>query len=182
LKRSSIAQRAARHEFRYRQQFQTIDCPHQNTMPNPVQSIAAIAGIAAVTAALLTAGCGSPGEDVRITLCKDIVAVHTGGPVSISRAEAQTKGYQHAAVRVRYNSGGTDGEAVCYYDYNAVEDTAQTLADPLSAYSTSPTRVTFDGKPLNRAQLADTIKRAMMKQGREAIDRAKDAVQQAVGQ
>jgi hypothetical protein len=159
------------------------------TMPQPRETTpmlkpalrSATAG-AVLGAILITAGCGNPPEDVRITLCKDIAAVRSGGPISISAAEAQTKGYQHAAVRVRYNSGGTDGEVVCYYDYNAVEHTAQNLADPLSAYSTSPTRVTVGGRPLSRAQLADAIKRAMMKQGREAIDRAKGAVQQAIGQ
>jgi len=149
-------------------------------MPHPM--LKSTAACAALAATLLTAGCGSPGEDVRVTLCKDIVAVHTGGPVTVYTAEAKAQGYQHAAVRVRYNSGGSDGEAVCYYDYNAVDDTAQTLADPLSAYSTSPSRVTFDGRPLNRAQLADAIKRAMTKQGRELVDRAKSAVQHVTGQ
>ena len=134
----------------------------------------------AALGALLIASCGSPREDVRITLCKGIVAVSTGGPVTVYSAHAQTKGYQHAAVRVSYSSGGQDGTAVCYYDYNAVEDTAQTLADPLSAYATSPSRVTIDGRELSRAQLAEAVKQAMLNQGRELIDRAKGAVQDAV--
>jgi hypothetical protein len=128
----------------------------------------------------LIISCGDPREDVRIRLCKDIAAVHSGAPVTVDSADAQTKGYQHAVVRVRYSSGGQAGEAVCYYDYNAVEDTAQTLSDPLSAYAASPSRVTIDGNELSRSQLAEAVKQAMLNQGRQLIDRAKGAVQDAV--
>ncbi|TVQ93022.1 MAG: hypothetical protein EA400_02935 [Chromatiaceae bacterium] len=138
--------------------------------------------IGATASLLLLAGCGgSPGEDVRVTLCKDIVAVQAGGAVSIQSASAQTRGYQDAIVRVRYDRGGNPGEAICYFPYRAVDDTGQTLADPLSAYGTSPTGVTFDGQPLSGPQLAEAIRQAMLRQGRAAADRARSAVQQAIG-
>lgn len=63
------------------------------------------------------------------------------------------------------------------YVYNAVDDTALTLSDPLSAYSTSPSEMTLNGQPLSRAVLARTIRDAMAKQGSEFVDRAKKAIQ-----
>lgn len=135
-----------------------------------------------LASALVLASCGGPGEDVRIRLCRDIAAARADSPISVYETAAQTKGYEHARVRVRYRSGDRDAEMVCYYDYNAVEDTAQTLSQPLSAYAATPSRVTIDGEDLNRAQRADAISRAMMNQGRELIDRAKGALENVIGQ
>jgi hypothetical protein len=129
---------------------------------------------ALVASGLLVASCSSPTEDVRITLCKDIVRTQTGSGTAIQGADAQTKGYEYAAVRVRFSSDGRDAQAVCYYNYNAVEDTAMQLADPLSAYATSPYEVVIDGQQLSRSQLAGAVKDAMLKQGREFVDRAKE--------
>lgn len=154
--------------------------PHHHCFSNPVTRTVIGLAISATASLLLLAGCGRPGEDVRVTLCKDIVAVHAGA-VSIQSASAQPRGYQDAVVRVRYERGGNPGEAVCYYPYRAVDQTGQTLADPLSAYGTSPTRVTFDGEPLAGPQLAEAIRQAMLRQGRAAVDRARGAVEQAIG-
>jgi hypothetical protein len=129
-----------------------------------------------LTVALVTAGCsGSPGEDVRITLCKDMVSTRLGGSQTVAwqDARAETRGHEHAAVRLRFSAAGGDGNAACYYKYNAVEDTALTLSDPLSAYSTSPYEMTLNGKTLSRSELAQAIKQAMLKQGRELLSGSK---------
>ena len=128
---------------------------------------------AVVSAGLLVAGCSNPTEDVRVTLCKDIVRTQTGSGTTIQGADAQAKGHEYAAVRVRFSSQGRDTQAVCYYNYNAVDDTAMQLADPLSAYATSPYEVVIDGQKLSRSQLAGAVKDAMLLQGRELVDRAK---------
>jgi hypothetical protein len=118
-------------------------------------------------------------EDVRVTLCKDIVLNEAGAATTIQGADTQTKGYEHAAVRVRFSSQGRDGQAVCYYNYNAVEDTALQLSNPLSAYATSPSEVTIDGKVLTKAALANAIKSAVAKQGKEFVERVKQGIQDA---
>ncbi|MCG6895525.1 MAG: hypothetical protein LJE60_00220, partial [Thiocapsa sp.] len=62
-------------------------------------------------------------------------------------------------------------QAVCHYRYNAVDDTALMLSDPLSAYATSPETMTIDGEPLPRPVLAKAVKAAMIQQGKAFIDR-----------
>ena len=125
-----------------------------------------------LTAALITAGCSGSGEDVRVTLCKDMVSTRLG-PVTWQDVRAEAKGREHAAVTLRFAAAGGDGSAVCYYKYDAVEDTALTLADPLSAFSTSPNRMILNGKTLSRSELAQAIKQAMLKQGRELLSGGK---------
>lgn len=141
----------------------------------------AFAPVLSVLAAVLVAtGCSNPREDVRVTLCKDIVTVQLGPSVNLQGADTQTKGYEYAAVRVRYAAQSGEGQAVCYFNYNEVEDTALTLSDPLSAYATSPFEVTIGGQKLSRPGLAEAVKQAMLKQGREFVDRAKKGIEDAV--
>jgi hypothetical protein len=120
------------------------------------------AAMAAVSIALV-AGCGGPSEDVRISLCKDIVAVHTAASPAYERAEATARGYEHAQVHLSYRTDGKRGTAACFYEHDAVEDTADLLANPLRAYATSPYRVIINGETLTRAALAQAIGRATLK-------------------
>jgi hypothetical protein len=125
----------------------------------------------ALFASLAILGCSGPGEDVRVTLCKDMVSTRLGPAQSPTWTDVrtETRGYEHAAVRLRFSTGAGDGEASCFYDYNAVEDTALALADPLSAYATSPSKMTLNGETLSKSQLADAVKKAMLKQGRDLL-------------
>ncbi len=70
-------------------------------------------------------------------------------------------------------------QASCLYRYNAVDDTALTLSDPLSAYSTSPETMTIDGETLSRSALAEAVKQAMITQGKAIIDRAGQGIADA---
>ena len=133
-----------------------------------------------LTLGLLLPGCSRTTADVRVTLCKDIVLHETGSSATIKGADAETKGYEHAAVRVRYSSQGRDGEAVCYYEYNALENTALQLSDPLSAYATSPSEVKIDGKSLTRPGLASAVKGAVTRQGKELVEQAKQGIRDAL--
>lgn len=140
-------------------------------------AFAAIPALCLVSVALLIAGCSNPREDVRVTLCKDIVSIQAGSSATVLGTDTQTKGHQHAAVRVRFSAQGRESQAICYYDYDAVEDTALHLSDPLSAYATSPFEVVIDGQKLSRPALAEAVKQAMLKQGREFVDRAKKGIE-----
>ena len=128
---------------------------------------------------LIAAGCSGSREDVRVTLCKDLVAVRLGTsqPLTWTGSEAQARGHEDAVVRLRYSGSNGDGDAVCYYAYNAVDDTAQMLSDPLSAYSTSPSKMILNGKTLSRQELAVAVKDAMLKQGKSLVDGAKKMFQ-----
>lgn len=156
--------------------------------PAAVRTAALPAMILPATAALLllsillAAGCSGVGEDVRVTLCKDIVAVHSGAAPAFERAETRTRGYEHAEVRLTYSIAGEPGSASCFYDHNAVEDTADQLANPLAAYATSPYRVIIGMETLPRPVLAEAIARAMAKQGREFVENAGDMARKALTQ
>jgi hypothetical protein len=128
----------------------------------------------AAVAALV--GCSNPREDVRLTLCKDMVATELGSVPSWQGSDIQTHGYQGAAVTVRFATAEGERRATCFYKYDAVDDTALTLANPIEAYSTSPSKMILDGRTLAGADLARAVKRAMQKQGREFIDRARETL------
>jgi len=57
-----------------------------------------------------------------------------------------------------------------------IEDTALALADPLSPFSTSPSKMLFNGNALSRPDLAETVTQAMLGRGRSLIDAAKNAL------
>ena len=130
--------------------------------------------IAAAVAAV--AGCANPREDVRLTLCKDMVAVELGAVPTWQGHEVQIRGYQGATVTVRFATAEGDQQAACEYRYDAVDDTALTLANPIEAYSTSPSKMTINGRTLTGSELARAVMRAMQKQGREFVDRARETL------
>jgi hypothetical protein len=138
--------------------------------------------VTVLAACLLAVACTGAGEDVRVTLCKDIVAVHSGGKTTFERTEVKTPGYQDAQVILAYSTDSARGRATCFYEYNAVEDTADLISDPLRAYSASPSRVVINGDPLSPTDLARVIGESMLQQGRELLDAATDAAQQAISQ
>ncbi|WP_058554192.1 hypothetical protein [Thiohalocapsa sp. ML1] len=145
-----------------------------------MQAIRTLAAL--FTAALLAVGCSGAGEDVRVRLCKDIVTVQGGTAPLFQSAEARTRGREYAEVRVAYTAGGEAGSASCFYRYNAVEDTADQIANPLTAYSTSPYRVIIGSRTLPQGELATAIGRAMQKQGREFVEQAGEAARKALSQ
>lgn len=131
-----------------------------------------------LAAALSLAGCSGSGEDVRVTLCKDLVAVQLGDSAARNWTQmaTETRGYEYAAVKLRWSAAEGDGSATCYYDYNAVEDTAMALSDPLSSYAASPSKMVLNAKTLSKPALAEAVKQAMLKQGRSLVDGIKKSL------
>lgn len=138
--------------------------------------------LAALFVAALLAGCSGAGEDVRVRLCKDIVTVQAGAAPAFQSAEARTRGREYAEVRLTYAQGGESGSASCFYRHNAVEDTADQIANPLAAYSTSPYRVIIGMRTLPQGELAAAIGRAMQKQGREFVEQAGETARKVLSQ
>lgn len=130
---------------------------------------------------VLFAGCSGTTEDVRITLCKEMTLVQLNNPETVTWATASTTmdGYNDLIVELRYDATGRQGQAACFYRYNAKKENAWTASEPLSAYSASPRRMTLDGREILNPQLAEVIKDAMLKQGRELVDRAQRGIEQA---
>lgn len=130
-----------------------------------------MAGLLLVTAA--QTGCAPPGEDVRVSFCKAVVQAQVGGTLRWLAVSTQPRRYAGLTVTLGFEAPVPAGarEATCHYRYDAVDDTAQALADPLSVYATSPESVTIDGQVLSRAALAEAVKRASLRQGRDLINR-----------
>lgn len=105
-----------------------------------------------------------------MTLCKDLAHGKRGDGVTWTEVTTETPGYEDAMVRLHFSQSGTDGSATCFFAYNAVDDTALALTDPLSSYATSPSRMLLDGRALSRRELAIAVKDAMLKQGRALIE------------
>ena len=140
------------------------------TVPKPPRLSPTYAILIAVAAA---PGCSdNPREDVRLTLCKDMVTIALGSVPSWQGSEVRIRGYQGATVTVRLATADGDQQASCDYEYDGVDDTALTLANPIEAYSTSPSRMVLRGRTIAGPELAQLVKRAMQKQGREFVERA----------
>ncbi|WP_245969471.1 hypothetical protein [Thiocapsa rosea] len=118
-----------------------------------------------------------------MSFCKALVTTQVGSPGSIRWTGVETKprGHSGLTVQVGFESDGVSRprQATCHYRYNAVEDTALTLSDPLSVYSTSPETMTIDGESLSRPALAEAVKQAMIAHGKAIIDRAQQGIEDA---
>lgn len=138
---------------------------------------------ALLSASALTASCSDSREDVRVSFCKRLVATQLESPSSVrwTSVETQPRGHSGLSVVLGLESGDPSRtrQASCRYRYNAVDDTAFTLSDPLSAYSTSPETMTIDGETLSRSALAEAVKQAMITQGKAIIDRAGQGIADA---
>lgn len=137
-----------------------------------------------LSAFALIAGCSNSGEDVRVTLCKDLVTELLDPPHAMNWTETRNdiRRADSLTVHLRFETADQDGTASCGYRYTAVDDTAATLADPLSAYSTSPERMTLNGQSIHNPRLAKAIGQAMLKQGREVLERARHGFDAAARQ
>ncbi|MBK1618759.1 hypothetical protein CKO42_10000 [Lamprobacter modestohalophilus] len=151
----------------------------QQQTTKPVASRPATLLMSMLIGSSILLGCANPGEDVRVRLCKDLVVGQLGtSQLTWTQVSTRTPGYSDATVNLRWSAAAGDGSASCAYRYNAVEDTAQQLADPLSAYATSPSQVVINGAALSGQALATAIAQAMQRQGRELIDAASKAIGQ----
>lgn len=129
------------------------------------------AGVIAVLA-----GCSGSTEDVRVTFCKNISKALAPGAESV-----EWTGNENTFVRPEYAKAAltfdvvdVDGKTTsmrtaCYYEYDALEDTAQILADPFSAHATLPFAMSVDGRMLSDAELVRLSSAEQIRQGKAAI-------------
>lgn len=127
-------------------------------------------------AVALLAGCSGSTEDVRVTFCKNISAALVPGAESV-----EWTGNENTFVRPEYAKAAltfdvvdADGKTTtmrtaCYYQYDALEDTAQTLADPFSAHATLPFAMSVDGNMLSDAELVRLRNAEQIRQGKAVI-------------
>ncbi len=163
----------------------------------PMKSLSRRLNRLALPAALsLLAGCSGPTEDVRVKLCKNLTTALQPAAASID-----WKGNENSFRRPEYaitsltfevtagDGARRSGRSACHYAYEALEDTAITLADPLSAYATLPFQMTLDDRTLSDAELLQLVNAELRRQGRQLIETlrkgardAADRVKAGIGQ
>jgi len=134
-------------------------------------------GAATGLAALVLGACSGSTEDVRVTFCKDLVrGLHPStGEIEWKSNENTFRRPEYAITALTYErvdatGGGTAGRAACHYAYEALEDTAVNLANPLDAYETLPFAMTVDGRALSDAELLDAVNAEQRRRGRAVLD------------
>jgi hypothetical protein len=112
-----------------------------------------------------------------------LVTTQVALPASVrwTHVATQPRGHSGLSVLLGFETDGASGtrQAMCHYRYNAVDDTALTLSDPLSAYSTSPETLMIDGESLSRSALAAAVKQAVIAQGKATLDRVQQGIEDA---
>ena len=132
---------------------------------------------ALVGALVGVAGCSGPTEDVRVTLCKNLTQSLQPAAESIDWQgnDNSFRRPEYAITRLRFevvDKAGTRRAmtSACHYAYEALEDTAAILADPIQAYATLPFAMTLDGRALPDAELLNLVNAEQRRQGRQVLD------------
>lgn len=132
--------------------------------------------LGAISAALLSTACSGPNENPRITLCKNLTTAVQSSANSIEwKGDKYTFNRpSYAITHLSYDMVGPDGTrttgtSACHYAYEALEDTAQILANPIEAYATLPFAMSVDGRVMSDAQLLRTVNAEQARLGRKAL-------------
>jgi len=127
-------------------------------------------------AAALLGGCSGSTEDVRVTFCKDLTSALKPDAKAIEWMgnDNRFKRPEFAITALTFEVVAQDGSrsggrSACHYAYEALEDTAVTLADPLSAYATLPFKMTLDGAALSDAELLRLVNAEQKRRGRQVL-------------
>ena len=124
--------------------------------------------------ALLLQACSAPGEDPRVSLCRNLAADLTGGEAG------QWQGDGNRFVRPSYAvvsvSGSAGDAAACFYEYDAVEDTSS-AANPFSAYATLPYQMEINGVSVAEATLDTAVKVQQQQLPRKVLEEARKSVE-----
>jgi hypothetical protein len=149
--------------------------------PQRVLALSLIAGAGALV------GCSGSTEDVRVSLCKNLSTALQPGAQSIefTGGENTFNRPSYAVTGLTFDVVDSEGKrtsmrSACHYAYEALDDTALTLADPLSAYATLPFKMTFNGRELSKVELRDLVNAEQRRLGRQVVDTVKQGARDAV--
>ncbi len=119
------------------------------------------------------AACSGSTEDVRVTLCKNLTSAQLGSDaLEWAEPELAFKRPEYAITRLRYAGAGApaEGTSACYFAYEALDDTAVNLANPITAYATLPFAMSLDGRVLSDAETLQAVNAEQRRLGRQALD------------
>lgn len=127
-----------------------------------------------LTAFVLLSACSGPTEDVRVKTCKQLAShLHAGGELTWQPHQEDIHEPEYAVIKLRSSGGGSVVRAVCRYEYDAAEETAETHVDPLSAYATVPYEMTLNGRAVSAVDLSKAMSALRIKAGKRLLEKAK---------
>lgn len=136
-------------------------------------------------ACLVLTGCSSTRDLDHIPMCQALVQDLLGNPQGIAwtDTEERIQGYQDLEARISFTvpkaGGAAQMQAVCYYEYVEKDAGAQSLADPSSAFSKAPHRMSLNGAQVSDKDLVAATNNVALKAGKELVDGAAKAVKDA---
>lgn len=143
-----------------------------------------ITGLGALAMAVLLSGCSNPPPDVRLTLCRDVLAELDDAPADAVWAEYQARfsGYQGLEVDVAWDAaagGGRSGRATCYYPHDDPND-YDDLGDEFAPYSSYPEKITFNGQALGSREIHAAVTAVHRARGTALLEGARRGVEGAI--
>jgi hypothetical protein len=141
---------------------------------NSIARSRVVAAFTLLGATLVISACTGSDEDVRETFCKNlaIAQLKAAPDVEWQDSEQQIKHPEYAIITVRVKG---DGRTSCWFEYDALEETAGSHVDPLSAYSTLPYQVSVNGKVLSERATLDAVNAEQIRQGKAAVEALRKA-------
>lgn len=134
---------------------------------------------------LLLSACSSETNLQHVPFCQALTANLLGSPRDIAWQDTRKEmhGYDDLKVNLTFHAPGKeDMRAVCFYEYTAPDETALTLANPLSGYATSPYKMTLNGRPVPNQDLVNAMNHVMRDTGKKIVEDSKKAVQETARQ
>lgn len=125
---------------------------------------------------VLLAACSGSTEDVRVTLCKNLTVALQPAAESIEWKgnENTFRRPEYAIIALTFDVVEKDGkrsagQSACHYAYEALDDTAVNLANPITAYANLPFAMSVDGVDLTDAELLRLVNAEQKRLGRQAV-------------
>ncbi len=141
--------------------------------------------VAVIATAISLVACSGSTEDVRVTFCKDISSALVPGAESIewTANENTFRRPEYATAKLTFDVVDNSGRhktmrTACYFEFDAIEDTAQHLADPFSAYATLPFAMSVDGRALSDAEVIALRNNEQIRRGKAAIERLESSARE----
>ncbi len=136
---------------------------------------------------LLTISC-SKTPDVRLTLCQDMteLLLNSADNLEWKDHKAIIRGYNDLEMQVSYSLVNSDApaanQASCFYTYIQNQDAvgAEEFNAPTSAFSTYPIKMILNGQFVDKKKLANLVNLAMVNQGKRAVVKVKETVDQGI--
>jgi hypothetical protein len=117
---------------------------------------------------------------VRITFCKNLTAelLAPEYPIAWRDNEQRLAGHEPAAITVNLEIPDQNGQsramqATCLFPYEALDENAMTLSNPLSAYATMPDQMTLNGQPIAEIKLREANLVVQLARGKREVKQTK---------